>query len=97
MFRFPTYGPLGGMLYPWWLWMMAMGRSHHRQRPTLSPAGNIKSGRFAPRALPPFRNEGCPAKYRGFPRMLRCLTINPAVAQPTMNGSRLVQFRLLCS
>jgi hypothetical protein len=41
--------------------------------------------------------ESLVAKYRGFRRVLRCLTIDPAVARPTVDGPCPVQFRSLCS
>src|SRR5437016_4141015 len=97
MFRFLIFESLGGMLYPWRLGMTAMGITRHRLRCPQSPEGNIKSNRITPLAfdaIPLLR--GCAAKYRGFPRMLRCLTIDSAVARPAMNGSCPVQFRPLC-
>jgi hypothetical protein len=88
MFRFLTFVPLGGMLYPWWLWMTAMGITRHRLRCLQSPEGNIKSNQITPHCLQ--RHSAttrlCTAKYRGFRRMLRCLTIDTTVARPAMNG-----------
>jgi hypothetical protein len=97
MFRFSDFESLGGMLYPWWFWTAAMGIARRRMRCPHPPDGNIKSNRITPHslnAIPLLR--GCRIKYRGFPRMLCCLTMNSAVARPAMNGSRPVHFRPLC-
>jgi hypothetical protein len=46
MFRFSTFGSVGGMLYPWWFWMESCGRiSLHRMEFSHPSVRNIKPHR----------------------------------------------------
>ena len=62
-----------------------------------APSQNFKPAEIGPHALPVLSNhwEVC-CKYRGFWRMLRCLTLDPVVAQPTVDRRPPVQLRSLC-
>jgi hypothetical protein len=99
MFRRSTYGSLGGMLYPWRRWLAGNGGEIP---PTNCIAPQLSSSepqaepdRTAVLSVPP-AIERLHTKYRGFRRMLRCLTMDPAVARLAVGGPRPVQFRPLC-
>jgi len=100
MFRSSTCASVGGMLYPWWRWMMSKGdcsSSHPSSWPMRVRTGNIKPDLIRPQSSRCHSTiERCRVVYRGFRRMLRCLTLDAAVARPAVNGSHPVQFGPLC-
>ena len=99
MFRSSSFEPLGATLYPWLLRVAGNEGSPSTECVCPHPpARNIKPCRFRQHLLPdshPIR-ERCSAKYRGFCRVVRCLTIDSLVARPVEDGPRPVQFRPLC-
>ena len=69
-----------------------------RQQLSISSWLRTKSQATSGRNASPFHQtiERLHAKYRGFRRMLRYLTLDPAVARPAVGGPRPVHFRPLC-
>ena len=62
-----------------------------------TPDQNFQPAEIGPHGLPvPSNRWEMSCKYRGFWRMLRCLTLDPVVAQPAVDGRPPVQLRSLC-
>ena len=62
-----------------------------------APSQNFKPAEIGPHGLPvPSNPWEVSCKYRGFWRTLRCLTLDPVVAQPTVDRRPPVQLRSLC-
>ena len=62
-----------------------------------TPDQNFQPAEIGPHGLPvPSNRWEVSCKYRGFWRMLRCLTLDPVVAQPAVDGRPPVQLRSLC-
>jgi hypothetical protein len=98
VFRFSTFVPVGGALYPWRYGEWVEGTRPPRVRISRTPQQGTLSPAMSDRSVCLPRHHGWETSriFRGFSHALRCLTMSTAVARPGSDGFRPVQFRPIC-